>query len=141
MWIVKEKIVMTQALVNTNVDTQVARFGTGRYSALKEECFKDALVIFHLTEDQATKLAENIANEVGAIMKNTPVVVKASKADKDQRLTLSEAAKIKYVVMTPAITALRAMQWSNDAMKNGFNRKETQWKPIHSLQEYLDQLV
>lgn len=117
---------------------EVSKFGNGRYSPLMEECFHDLQTVFKLSPEKAEYIAKAIGSEVGALMRNQPVTVKVSKANDDGKVTIAEAAKMKGITVTDTILVLRSLQWANEAVKNGFNRKETNWVPIPKLQEYFD---
>lgn len=119
---------------------EVSRFGNGRYSALMQECFQDLQKVFRLPEDTAEKVSRAIGSEIGAIMANQHVTIKLGSINKDGKLNIAEAAKIKGVAVTNTLMTLRALQYANEAIKNGFNRNETEWKPIPALQEYFDSI-
>lgn len=127
--------------MNATQDTntkEVSRFGNGRYSPLMSECFADLQAVFDLSEEQADKIARQIGSEIGALMANQSVTIKLGSVNKDGKLTIAEAAKIKNVTMTNTLFTLKALQFANEALKNGFNRKETKWVAIPRLQEYFD---
>jgi len=119
---------------------EVSRFGNGRYSALMQECFQDLQKIFKLEEPVAEKVSRAIGSEVGAIMSNQHVTIKLGSVNKDGKLNIAEASKIKGVAVTNSLMTLRALQYANEAIKNGFNRNETQWTPIPVLAEYFDSM-
>lgn len=113
-------------------------FGNGRYSAFMQEAFEDAKHIFGLTPEQAEKLSRQMASEFGAIMANSPVKPKVGKPNDDGKVTLGEAVKkVKGVTMTPALSAMRALDYANEAVKNGFSRNSTEWKPVEALATFL----
>lgn len=132
----------TQAIAQTAQTVAPSRpdFGSGRYSGLMETVYDDSQVIFRITKEQAEKLARQVASEVGAIMRNAQVDVKTGKASKDGKITLSEAAKMKGVSMTFALTSLKALHFAAEAGKNGFLWAKTQWEVSASLREYFDNL-
>lgn len=134
-------IMSTATLTATgNIVVDDIDFGNGRYSALMAECYKDAKAIFKLDNKQAESLARKIASDVGAAMAHASIEVKVGKTNKDGKLTLSEASKIKNLAQTYPILALRAMRYANEAMQHGFNRASTQWQASSNLQEYLNEL-
>ena len=132
----------TQIQSNTTQSQAPARpnFGEGRYSPLMEECYDDAMLIFKLDSLKAEKLAHAIAREIGDIMAHRPVEVKLGKVNKDGKLTIAEACKVKGVTMTYPIFALKALFYANEAGKNGFMRNFTDWKPVKSLVDYFEKL-
>ena len=116
-----------QTATNKQV-TAAVNFGSGRYSPLMVESFKDAKAIFGFNDKSAEKLARQIGSDFGAAMANTIASSKIGKAlSADGRVTLSEAAKAK-VIVTPALTIMRCMAYANDAGKYGFNRNATSWQ-------------
>lgn len=119
---------------------EVSRFGNGRYSALMQECYQDLQKVFKLSEPVAERVAKAIGSEIGAIMANQHVSIKLGSINKDGKLNIAEAAKIKGVAVTNTLMTLRALQYANEAVKNGFNRNDTEWKPIPALAEYFDSL-
>lgn len=119
----------------------LAKFGSGRYSAFTIEVFKDSQVVFELSEEKAETLAKCIVTEVGAFFAKAPAHIKVGKLNKDGKVTLAETvAKLKGVTCTNAILALRALQYANEAIKNGFSRRDTKWEPVPVLKQYLSQL-
>ena len=120
--------------------THAIDFGSGRYSPLMLECFKDAKVIFGLPSEKAEKLARQIGSDFGAAIREVQVDGRISKSlSKDGKVTLSEAAKIK-VTQTNALGAMRAMQYANDSTKAGFVRNTTKWQVSEQLKEYFNTL-
>lgn len=127
---------------NTQNVTQTERpdFGNGRYSALMNEVYDDAQVIFKLDSAKSEKLAQAIARELGAIMAAQPAEIRLGKVNKDGKLTISEAAKVKNVTLTNSIYALKALHFAAEAGKNGFVWAETQWKVNAGLIRYFESL-
>lgn len=119
---------------------EVSRFGNGRYSALMQECFQDLQKVFKLEESVAEKVSKVIGSEIGAIMANQHVTIKLGSVNKDGKLNIAEASKIKGVAITNTLMTLRALQYANEAIKNGFNRNETAWVPIPALADYFDSM-
>jgi hypothetical protein len=115
-------------------------FGNGRYSALMEEVFHDGQTVFNLSSEKSEKLAKAIATELGSIMASQRVDVKLGKANKDGKLTISEACKLKGFTITRPIGALRALHYAADAGKNGFSFANTKWQPVAWLTEYFTEL-
>lgn len=130
----------TTTLPQPQVTTK-PNFGTGRYSALMEESWSDAQVIFGLDTTKAEKLARQIASDFGAIMANARVDARIGKAiNKNGKTTLSEAAKIKNVTVTNALFAMRAIAWANEMGKFGFIWADSKLAVGKSLTEYFDTL-
>jgi len=116
-------------------------FGKGRYSALMKESFADAKHIFGLEPAKAEKLAREIASDFGAAMASAPVDTKISRSiNKDGQCTLAEAAKVKYVTVTPALFAMRAIAHANECGKFGFVRNESKWTVGKYLSDYFAKL-
>lgn len=120
---------------------ELGDFGMGRYSALMGECFRDAKIVFQLSEEKADKLARQIASDFGAALSSSPVGIGRIKSvNKDGKITLSEAAKIKGVTLTSALYALMGLQYAAEAGKFGFSFGNTQWKVAKHLTEYFEKL-
>lgn len=138
----KDTTLVNPANIETVTDsTQAISFGEGRYSPLMAESFKDAKAIFGLSDKAAEKLARQIGSDFGAAMRGTIASTKLGKAiTKDGKVTLSEAAKQKGVTLTNALSALRALDYANGAVKMGFNRNQTKWSVNKELGEYLETL-
>lgn len=115
-------------------------FGNGRYSALMQECYDDAQAIFKLEPSKAEKLARQIASDFGAIMAASPVEVKLGRINKDSKLTISEASKVKNVTLTNTLYALKALHFANESGKNGFLSRRTTWVLQPNLVKYLESL-
>ncbi len=130
----------TQVAPTQTAEVYSPEFGTGRYSALMEECFRDAQTVFGLSLKPAEKLARQIASDVGAIMASASVSIKLGKINKDGKLTIAEASKLKGVTMTNALGALKALHFAAEAGTNGFSFTGTKWKPVAWLQKYLADL-
>lgn len=127
-------------VVSEQQSTVKPNFGNGRYSGLMEEVWHDAQTVFGLSSEQAAKLAQGIARDVGAAMAGASYSVKLSKIDKDGRLTISEAAKLKNVTITNNIMALKALQYAGEAGRNGFSFANTRWQVVKGLAEYFNTL-
>lgn len=126
---------------NKQVETTTSIFGSGRYSALMVECYKDSKRMLGLDDEQAIKLAKQIGSDFGAAMRDAVVEAKTSKSvSKDGKITLSEAAKVKGITTTNALTALRVMQYMNEAGKFHIAPANTQWAIVGEFKEYLENL-
>jgi hypothetical protein len=134
---------VTENTATENQNKQaIGVFGNGRYSALMSECFTDAQRLLGIEESQADKLARQIGSDFGAMMRDAKVDAKVSKSvSKDGKVTLSEAAKVKGVTTTNALTALRVMQFQNEAAKYHISPGNTEWALVGEFKEYLDSSV
>lgn len=112
-------------------------FGKGKYSALMQEVYHDAQIVFNISAQASEKLARQVASDIGASMANQPVSIKLGKVNDNGQLTISEACKVKGVIMTNAIYALRAIKYADEAGKNGFSFGGTKWEPVKDLADYL----
>ena len=108
-------------------------FGNGRYSALMTEVFDDAQKVLQVDEKTAEKIARQVSSDLGAIMSGAVVKVKVGSINKDGKITLSEAAKLKNVTMTDSLLILKALSYAAEAGKNGFLYARTQWKANEDL--------
>ena len=134
----------TSTETQQNTQAQVKPdFGGGKYSALMAEVYKDAQLLFGLSAIQAEKLARQVASELGAFFATANnAQVKIGSISKDGKFkSIKEASSIKNLPATKALTILKALQFSNDAFKNGVNRIATKWQLIEPLQEYVDDLA
>ncbi len=117
----------------------VPDFGKGRYMNFQKELYSDAKRMFAVDNLKAEKLAKQIASEVGAYMAKAEVQVKLGKINvKSSTLTISEAAKIKGIVLTNAIFALKAIQYANDAGRNGIG--DVDWTFCEEVADYIKSL-
>ena len=114
-------------------------FGRGAYSSLMSECYRDAMRVFRLESAQAEKFARQLATELGIIRSTAKVEAWTGKANKDGKVTLYEASKVKGVTMTNTLMAMKALSFANEAGKNGFSCGKTQWAimPESELENYL----
>lgn len=124
----------------TDKQARKPEFGNGRYSAFIKESWTAAQTIFGLSSEEAEKLAKQMASDFGAHMAKAPITVKLGAVNKDGKMTLSEASKVKGVIMTDALMAMKALAFASDAEKNGFSYGETAWQPKPELAEYLASL-
>ena len=128
----------TQLTTTDEQELLIAKFGSGRYSAFTIEVYKDSQTVFGLDEAQAEKLAKAIVTEVGAHFAKSQASFKVGSLNKDGKVTLAETvSKLKGITASNNITALRALQYANEAGKNGFSRKATSWEPVETLKTYL----
>jgi hypothetical protein len=116
-------------------------FGNGRYSAAMRELYDDLQVLFKVPEEKAEKIARQFGSDFGAAMASAAVNTSVGKATgKNSRMTLKEAASVKGITATYALSIARAVQWANEAFKNGVSRKDTKWTFISQLAEYVAEL-
>lgn len=115
-------------------------FGQGRYSKLMEETFQDSQIIFGLSPAVADILAREIASEFGKLMAGQKVDIKFGKVNKDNKVTISEACKLKGFTLTPQMHTLVALNYAGQAGKNGFSFGKTQWVPIEAISDYFADL-
>ena len=137
------KTMDTQTSNATQSTTQQVKpdFGAGRYSALMESSYNDAMAIFGLESAQAEKLARQIGSDFGAAMRSAIADCKVGKSiSKDGKVTLSDAAKVKGVTATNALVAMRALDFASQSGKFGFSWRATKWETAGTLKEYLESL-
>lgn len=116
-------------------------FGSGRYSKHMESTFNDLKQVFGLSDKVAKRIADDFGSELGAHMKRAEVDVSLGKINaKNNTISIKEASKLKGIVVTNTILAVRACTWVAEAFQNGIDFQETQWKPKQVLQEYFDTL-
>lgn len=89
-------------------------FGNGRYSAVMAEAHADCLRLISSDAAKAEKFARQLGADLGRAMSASPVSVKYGKANKDGRMTLKEAASVKGVTVTNAMTLGRLLAMAND---------------------------
>lgn len=113
----------------SNVEIIAKPFGDGRYSKLMESCCEQISVVFpDLSQEQAVKIAKQIGSDFGAAIKHAQVDAKVGKSiNKDGKVTLSEAAKVKGVIITDALHVMHALNFAADAGKYGFSWKHTKF--------------
>ena len=117
-------------------------FGNGRFSPQMEELFDKSQDLLGFTPTQAERFARQAANDAGAVLKNAPAAFKVGTVNaKSNTASISDAAKVKSVTLTYALNIVRALQWIDDAGKNGISYGHTKWKLMPGLQKWVDELV
>lgn len=126
---------------NKQLTGNFGAFGSGRYSQLMLTSYKDSKRLLKLDDEKADKLARQIGSDFGAAMRSAEVEGKTSRtANSEGRITLSEAAKVKNITSTNALTAMRVMQYMNEAPKFHINPSATEWKIAGEFGEWLSEL-
>jgi hypothetical protein len=125
---------------NTTTAVEAPDFGNGKYSRLQQQVWEQAQIVFGIPADKAEKLARKIAQEWGAVMANQTVDIKVGRKDKDGKVSLSEASKIKGITVTNEIACLRALAFAQTAGEHHFLWSRTKWEVTSGLREYLNRL-
>lgn len=113
-------------------------FGNGKYSQFCEDVYADAQTILHMSPKAAEKLARSMATEIGGYMANQAAVVKVGKTlSKSARVTISEASKLKGVMLTNNLAILRALDYIATAGKFSILWSATNWRFTTSVTEYI----
>jgi hypothetical protein len=119
----------------------VPQFGNGRYGDFQRTLYKDSQTLFGLSQKAAEKFARAAATDFGQAMAHASVEAKVGKATgKDMKITLSEAAKLKNVTSSPALSLVHAIQWAGEAGKHGVSFGKTSWILTPDLQDYVTDL-
>lgn len=116
-------------------------FGAGRFSPQMESLYESACNLFSMTEAQADKFARQAAADAGDVLRNASASFKVGKANKDGKASITDASKMKGVHLTNALNIVRAIQWAEEAGKNGVSYGFTEWKLTPELQKYVDGLI
>ena len=87
-------------------------FGSGKYSRVMREAFKDAKRLTDLPAERAEQFARDLGSELGRA--NWDAKVSYGKTGKDGNVTLKDVAKAK-MTETKAITLARILSAYNDA--------------------------
>ena len=136
--------VLEKPVTNNTAQSEVVSvkpdFGNGRYSAEMERIWKGCKALLGIASDKAEKIARQAATDAGNAMKQCSAELRVSKASKDGKVTLNDAAKLKGVTMTNALSIVRSLQWIDDAGKNGISYSKTEWKVVQPVQEWIDSL-
>lgn len=93
-------------------------FGQGRYSPVMEEFYGDLCRLTEIGSEAAEKAARELGRDLGRYFAGQSVAVKYGRANKDGKLNLAEAAKLKGVTMTHAITLAAMVAGVNDLNKS-----------------------
>lgn len=108
--------VATPETINANVSTATRKvevdFGSGRYSGVMQEAYKDALRLTDLTPERAEQFARDLGSDLGRA--NWSAATKYGKSGKDGLTSVKEVAKAK-LTETRAITLARILSAYNDA--------------------------
>lgn len=102
------------AIVDTAKPIAKPDLGNGRYSAVMAEAHADCLRLVSKDTAKAEKFARQLGADLGRAMSASPVSVKYGKANKDGRMTLKEAASVKGVTVTNAMSLGRLISMAND---------------------------
>ena len=117
-------------------------FGSGRYSIAMKEVYQDGIRIFRFSPEVAEKVARQFGSDFGAYMRDSVVETKIGKSiNKDGKLTLAEASKVKGCTATNAILIARAIDYCNNALKFGVSVRETKWTLAQELADWIDSLA
>lgn len=130
----------TQVIDTTATENQRPNFGNGPLSRETERYYDGAIERLGMTPKQAEKFARQAASDVGAALKNQTVKVKLGKTNADGKGTISQACKAKGIHYSNAMNIVRALDWMEDAGKNGISFAETDWQLVPELAKYVKQL-
>lgn len=126
--------------INTETEIRVPAF-TGRYAQQQEGLFKQSMKLFGFTAKQAEKFAKQAAQDAATAFNNAPANFKVGKVNEDGKATISDAAKQKGVTLTNSLNLVRAIQWIDEAGKNGVSYGNTKWQLKPELQAYADDVL
>lgn len=132
----------TTIATSATITTSRPEFGAGRYSAVMSNAYDNIQRMFGVSDKAAEKFARAVATQVGALMKSERVDanIRVGKASKDNKITVSEAAKLKGATGTPELAIFHAMAWAQDAMKHGISFGRTDWKLNDELQACVNEM-
>jgi len=89
----------------------------------------------------SAKIARDAGSDIGSAMKHAnDAKISLGKVSKSGTVTVKDAASVKGVYVTNPIMVARAIQWIDEAGKNGISYGSTEWKLIPNLQTYIDDL-
>ncbi len=124
-----------------STEKAIISFGEGPFSKLMQHYFDLSQRLLKLSEAKAEKFARQLASDLGAIHKQLKFEVNAGKPNKDMLRKVQMSAKSGLMVIAPSVNVLIALQWMEDAGKNGVSYGHTIWILIPSLQEWIEQLA
>lgn len=111
---------------NNNTETNTPNFGNGRYSKAMQAMYNRMLTLFMIEPAKAEKIARMAGSDAGAALSNVEAKLSFGKATgKDSTMSIAEVAKAKGVRVTNPLAIARAIQWFDDAMKNGIKWNQT----------------
>lgn len=131
---------LEKSIVELTEAPKMPDFGKSRYSDEMTRIFTGCVALFGVSPDKAEKIARIAAADAGNALKNARAEIKVGKANSDGKATISDASKLKGVTLTPALSVVRALQWANDAGKNGVSYSHTKWQFIPVLNEWIEGL-
>lgn len=105
-------------------------FGDGRYSKLMENVCEQIQIVFNgrVSEEEAITIAKQVGCDFGAALSGAHVDAKIGRSiNKDGKVNLSEACKVKGIHLTNALSVMHALNFAADAGKYGFSWKKTQF--------------
>lgn len=94
-------------------------FGTGRYSQLMTEAFKDGMRLFKWEPPYAEAYATALGAEYGRVLAGD-AAVKFGKLTDDGKVNLRESLSIKGLTITPCLSIALAMVKANELSRLGF---------------------
>lgn len=115
-------------------------FGNGRYSGEMERIYDELQKVFKLDATKAEKIARQAGADAGMVFQSVSATIRIGRASKDGKATIADASKAKGITLTNALNMVRALQWIDDAGKNGVSYGFTTWKLVEPLQKYIDDL-
>lgn len=115
-------------------------FGNGRYSAQMESIYEGIQLKFGISAEKAEKIARQAGSDAGAVFASCSAAFRIGKANGDNKASIADAAKVKGVTLTNPLNIVRALQWIDDAGKNGVSYGFTKWVLSEPLAKYVAEL-
>lgn len=103
------------------IEAKSVDFGTGKYSNVGRELFRDSQRLLAIDETQAERLSRAFMADMGRVNMKIDSV-KISKPNKDGYITLREAAKMKDVKMTNAMRLAKICTSLDEVRKLGVDK-------------------
>lgn len=121
-------------------DKSPVEFAPGRYQLEKQRLAKAFVCRLGFTKEQAKFVADKAAEDAHNALRHAQVTIKVGAAGKDGRTTISDASKIKGVVMTNPLMLVHVVEFIDGAGKHGISYGFTGWVLTQQLREYVDGL-
>lgn len=102
-----------------STSTEKPDFGSGPYSNVMAELYRDLMRLCGLSPEQAEKVARQYASDHGRNMKNAERKATVGRITLDGKMALADTARVKGVTATPALTAGRLVIAANKFGQEG----------------------
>lgn len=131
----------TQVETSSVTESIIGKFGNGgKFSQFMSDMFKGCIERLGMSPACADKISRNCASDIGKAMKNGESTIKIGSISEDGKVTIGDSMKVKGIAVTRNISIARALQYINEAGKNGLSFASTDWALTPALSEYVTEV-